>query len=78
MAHQAPIVFGHLTLVPVTQPLALSRRIVPQTEVTILWKLQPRHSFSFLENKKIVTAEADPAGMWRVPGNVEGKICIAH
>lgn len=72
-----PIIFGHLTLVSMNATCTFAPHR-PSTEVTILWKLQPHQSLSFLENKKIVKIEADPAGMWRVPGNVEGNICIAH
>lgn len=72
-----PIVFSHLTLVPITATCIFAPHR-PSNEVTILWNVQPHQSLSFLESKKIVLAEADPAGMWRLPANVEGNVCIAH
>ncbi len=73
----ASSVFGHMTLTPMTQPCTVAPHR-PTNEVVILWKLRPHQSLSFTENKKQVPAEADAAGMWRLPGNVEGKVCVGR
>ncbi len=74
---QNPATFGHMTLIPVTQPCTM----VPHrnnNEAAIVWKLRPHQSISYSEDKKKEAAEADAAGMWRLPGDVEGKVCATE
>jgi len=74
---QNPATFGHMTLIPLTQPCT----IVPprnNNEAAIMWNVHPHQSISYLDKKRKEAAEADAAGMWRLPGNVEGKVCATQ
>lgn len=69
--------FGHMTLIPMTQTCL----VVPHRrndEVAIVWKLRPQESVSYYEGKKREAANADAAGLWRLSGNIEGKICVTR
>ncbi len=67
-------VFGHMTLIPMT-PGCIEAPRRKNNETAILWKLRPRQTVSYVEAKQRLSAEADAAGMWRLPANVEGKVC---
>gem|GEM_PF-1734210 len=68
------VTFGHMTLVPMAGPcIVVPRR--KNNEATILWKLHPDQDVSHWEEKKRMRAKADSAGMWRLPANIDGKIC---
>ena len=47
----------------------------------ILWKLQPHQKVFYLSGEKSgenkVAAEADAAGLWRMPENVQGEVCTS-
>ena len=73
---QTATVFGHMTLIPMTQPcVQVPRR--KNDEVAILWKLRPHQAVSYIEDKQQRSIDADATGMWRIPANVEGKLCRA-
>ena len=69
--------FGHLQLMPVTQGCVETARAAPNS-TTLLWKLKPRQKIKYSEEKKSMTVEADASGFWRVPANVEGKLCAVR
>ncbi|MGA8025970.1 MAG: hypothetical protein WB992_02415 [Bryobacteraceae bacterium] len=72
-----PVKFGRMTLIPMTQSCAMAPDRM-NNEVAILWKLRPHQALSYVEKKMKESAEADAAGMWRLPGNVEGKVCVVR
>jgi hypothetical protein len=69
--------FGHLQLMPMTQGCVEIQRAAPSI-TTLLWKLRPNQRLKYTEEKKSMAVEADPFGFWRVPANVEGKVCAAR
>jgi hypothetical protein len=69
--------FGHLQLTPMTQPCVEVQRTAPNI-TTLLWKLKPNGKLKYTEEKKSMTVGADTSGFWRVPANVEGKVCAAR
>ena len=73
---RAPQVFGRMTLVPMTEPCVDAPR-VKEMETAIVWGLPPHQTVWYVSQKKRVTSEADAAGLWQLPGNIEGKICRA-
>ncbi|MBV9300498.1 MAG: hypothetical protein JOY62_07420 [Acidobacteriaceae bacterium] len=69
-----PQTFGSMTLIPVTTQCI----DVPQVkgrEAAILSGLNPHEAVSYLNGKKRVSSEADAAGLWVLPGYIEGKVC---
>ena len=66
--------FGHLQLTPVTQNCVEVQRAASNS-ANLLWKLKPNQKLKYTEEKKSMTTAADAAGFWRVPANVEGKVC---
>lgn len=69
--------FGRLQLTPVTQNCVEVQRAASNS-TTFLWKLKPNQKLKYTEEKKSMTVEADGAGLWRVPVNIEGKVCAVR
>ncbi|MBV9885866.1 MAG: hypothetical protein JO119_04895 [Acidobacteria bacterium] len=69
--------FGHLLLVPFTGRCVEAPQRRPGESV-ILWGLRPHQTGSYVDAKQHESFQADAAGMWRLPGNVSGKICVAR
>jgi hypothetical protein len=70
------VTFGHMTLIPATEPCTpLPRRKLNETAV--LWKFHPNENLYYLSDKTQESAQADAAGLWRSPNNIEGNICTA-
>ena len=69
--------FGHLQLTPMTQNCVEIQRTAPNV-ATLLWKLKPNQKLKYTEEKKSMTVGADASGFWRVPANVEGKVCAVR
>ena len=70
------VVFGHLTLIPMTDKCAPVERAADRKESCILWKLKPHAKVAYTEDNQSRSSEADAAGMWRVPSDVGGKVCV--
>jgi hypothetical protein len=60
-----------------TQPCVEVQRAAPSS-TTLLWKLKPSQKLKYTEEKKSMTTEAGVSGFWRVPANIEGKVCIVR
>jgi hypothetical protein len=45
-------------------------------EVSILWKLRPGADVFYERDGKRLAAAADPAGLWLIPNDVDGKACL--
>jgi hypothetical protein len=69
--------FGHLQLTPMTQVCVEIQRTAPNI-TTLLWKLKPNQKLKYTEEKKSLTTAADSSGFWRVPANVDGKVCAVR
>jgi len=66
--------FGHLTLLPAVERCTeVAHR--KNSDVVILWKMRAHQTITYLVDKKFTVA-ADDGGMWRLPENVEGRICV--
>jgi hypothetical protein len=67
--------FGSLTLMPMSTPcMEVPERA--NRESLILWRMKPGQALAYRgEGKKEVVETADPAGMWLVAENVNGKLC---
>ncbi len=63
-----------MTLMPLT---AACKYVPPRktNEAAILWQLLPRQTLVYNENNRRDSVQADAAGMWRLPGNVNGNVC---
>lgn len=76
-----PFEAGHLRLLPFQagcldvpkDPGALSVNAL----VYLAWGLKPNAKIFWMESKKTITTQADPAGMLRIPMKGEEKICVA-
>jgi len=68
--------FGRLNLVPVSGTCV----DVParnSKQALMLWRLRPGQEFTYPNGEKTpALAEADTLGLWQVPSNVEGKVCL--
>ena len=73
---QTPTKFGRLTLVPVSGkcPEIPAHK---NNEAVIFWKFQPGQTVRYDLTGKPSTSQADPAGMWQVPAQIQGKICAS-
>lgn len=74
----APQTFSKLTIVPATSKCYDS---APENgKTTILWKLAPRQAvkWSSADKGKKSSANADAAGMFMLPLNAQGEVCVAH
>ncbi len=66
--------YGSLTMVNMVRPCVdIPRK--NNNETIILWHIKPLQHLVISAAKPQIAAEADAAGMWRVPRNVEGKVC---
>lgn len=68
--------FGHMTLIPF-HGSCIPIQNPKNGEASILWKLQPHQAVVFSSRTGPQFFQADGAGIWRIPGNVGGKICPA-
>ena len=69
--------FGHLQLTPMTQGCTEVQRTAPNV-TALLWKLKSNQRLKYTEEKKSLTTAADVSGFWRVPANVDGKVCAVR
>jgi len=65
---------GHLTLVPVSETCTDIPSRKPDSAF-VLWRLHPNQSITFRENDKQISGQADPAGLWRIRQDIDGKVC---
>jgi len=70
------VLFGHLTLLPAPEHCANIERN-DLNEAFILWKMKPDVKITYPGGDKQRTTTADDAGMWRVPEEVRGKVCVS-
>lgn len=68
--------FGRMTLIPMVEPCTEVPRIKGR-EAVMIWRLQPHQKISYINQKKQVSSQADAAGLWPLPGYIEGKICTS-
>lgn len=73
----SPAHFGHLTLTPMTDPCIDVAHRANHSDAVILWQLQPHQRLFYLSDKRKESVEADAAGMWRFPENVDGHVCTS-
>ncbi|MDQ2711489.1 MAG: hypothetical protein M3Y24_04510 [Acidobacteriota bacterium] len=68
--------FGTLTLSRVSSGCV---NLPPQkrNETAILWGLKPGAQLTLEKANGNISANADPAGMWSVPNEVTGKVCVS-
>lgn len=71
-----PAVFGHLTLAPLTGH-CVDLPVRKRNESALLWRSQPHAKVFYLSGDRKEAAETDAAGMWRVPENVGGRVCVS-
>ena len=69
--------FGHMTLIPMTGHCADIPHRSNNNDSVVLWKLQPHQKIFYFGGDRKSSIAADPAGMWRLPENVEGSICTS-
>ena len=67
--------FGHLMLIPASQPCAPIPHRKTTNTVAMLWNLQP-HQRVFHVEQQLESDQADAAGLCRLPATAEGKVCI--
>ncbi|MFL6352824.1 MAG: hypothetical protein ACJ74Z_13375 [Bryobacteraceae bacterium] len=68
--------FGRMTLMPMTQPCTEVPHVQGR-EAAIIWRLPPHQSISYVFREKQASSEADAAGLWLLPGHIEGKVCTS-
>lgn len=68
--------FGHLTLLPEAHCTDVPHR-KSNSDVVILWRLQPKQKMFYFSGDKKESAAADSAGMWRLSENVDGQVCTS-
>ena len=73
----APSIFGHLTLVPVTSHCIDVPHRKNNNDSVVLWKLAPHQKVFFFSSERKESTAADAAGLWRTPENVEGHVCTS-
>ena len=69
--------FGRLQLTPLMQGCVEVQRAAPNS-TSLLWRLKPNQKLKYTEERKSVTSLADAFGFWRVPANIEGKVCAVR
>lgn len=68
--------FGTLTLFPIsTKCVAVPART--NNTASMVWKLPPATRLVYEHDGKQTKGAADPAGMWLVPNEAGGKVCLA-
>lgn len=67
--------FGTLTLTTLTESCAMipTRK---NKETTILRNLKPNASLTYEHERQRAREHADPAGLWPVPNDTSGKVCL--
>ncbi len=68
---------GYMTLLPLA---ARCIEVPPRktaNEAVVIWKLHVQQPVFFFMEGQPESAQADPAGMWRLPSNVGGKVCTS-
>jgi hypothetical protein len=71
-----PQTFGHMTLIPMAQPCTEVPHVQGR-EAAIIWRLPPHQTISYIFREKQVSSQADAAGLWLLPGYIEGKVCTS-
>ncbi len=68
--------YGTLTLIPMA---ASCTEIAARkgSGTTMLWKMSPNEELTYENGGRRVPARADPAGIWPVPNETNGKVCAA-
>jgi hypothetical protein len=66
--------FGSMTLVAMTEP-CIEVTHLNGRQAEIIWRLQPHQAVSYMNEKRKVSGQADPAGLWVLPGYINGKVC---
>ncbi len=75
MWQQKTMNFGRLTLIPASGtcvPIPQRRTV----DDVLIWKYRPRQTLHITLNKSAATVTADGLGMYKVPGNAEGRVCM--
>ncbi len=70
-----PTAFGTLTLTPFTAPCAIiaTRK---NRDSMILWKIKPGTQLVYENGGRRDRQQADAAGLWPVPNDTSGKVCL--
>ncbi len=68
--------FGSMTLMPMAEP-CIEVTHLKGRQAEIIWRLQPHQTVSYMNEQKKVSGQADPAGMWVLPGYIDGKVCTS-
>lgn len=68
--------FGRMTLIPVAQPCTEVPGVGGRQAV-IIWRLAPHQLISYIYRDKQASSQADAAGLWLLPGYIEGKVCTS-
>jgi hypothetical protein len=68
--------FGRMTLIPMAEPCAEVPHVQGR-EAAVIWRLPPHQTISYLYRDKQVSSQADAAGLWLLPGYIEGKVCTS-
>jgi hypothetical protein len=66
--------FGHLMLIPATQPCVFVPHRNATNTAVIIWKLPP-HQAVFHVEQQLESDQADGAGMCRLSATAQGKVC---
>ncbi len=69
-----PQAFGRMTLMPITKP-CIDVPHMKEKQAMIIWQLVPHQNVFYMNEQKRVSSQADGAGMWLLPGYIEGKVC---
>jgi hypothetical protein len=69
--------FGHMTLIPMSGPCMEVPRVKAR-EAVLIWRLQPYQKISYMNQNVQVSSQADAAGLWPLPGYIEGRICVSE
>ena len=68
--------FGRMPLIPMAEPCT-SVSVVKGRQAAIIWQLQPLQKVFYTNEKKRVSNQADAAGLWLLPGYVQGQVCTS-
>jgi hypothetical protein len=68
--------FGHMFLIPMTER-CVTLPVVKRDQTTLLRTLAGDATVTYTEEKGKHQAQTDAAGMWHVPENIQGKVCLA-
>ncbi len=73
---QKSITFGHLTLFPMPARCVELPNRKPNDSL-IIWKLEPEQTLRYALNGNPAGGKADTSGLWKTPGNIEGRVCTS-